>query len=112
MFSGGACGFKEVDVLNACWASGLAREASEAVRHFIREVIREVCRGLESAFGDSAHERDATARAIFFAVRGVVSRADREAHSAVHALLKFFWVYFGQQGGHGFSRFNPIFCRD
>ncbi len=93
MFGGRACGFEQVDVFNTRWTSGLARKASEAVRHFIREV----CAGLESTFGDAAHEGDAAPWAIFLAMGGVVGRADWETHSAVHALLKLFRVDFGQQ---------------
>jgi hypothetical protein len=30
----------------------------------------------------------------------------------VHALLKLFWVDFGQQGSHGVAWFNLASCRD
>ena len=84
MFCGCACGFEKVDVLDSCGTCGLAGEAAEAVGHFIGEGrIRH-----ELPFCDSAHERDASARAVLLAMRGVVGWADGETHPAVHALLE------------------------
>lgn len=56
----------------------------QAVIHFLAEGFGE----FEFVVGDGAHQGDATARAVAFALGFRVGRAARQAQAAVHALLE------------------------
>ena len=76
-------GLEEDRVVHACGTRRLAGKASKAVAQFVGENVRY----LERAVRDCAHQRNASTRAVPLAVRRVVCRARRQAHTAVHALL-------------------------
>src|ERR1043166_2375403 len=74
---------EELGVVHPGGASRHARETAETKIHFISEGFR----GFEPVVGNRAHQGDASARAVAFELRRIVSRARWQAHAAVHALL-------------------------
>ena len=73
---------KHPRVVHARRARRLAREAAEAEIHLVAKRLGEI----EPPLGDIPHELDASARAVLFELRRVVSRARRQAQAAMDAL--------------------------